>query len=715
MRQILAIAFAVSIGVSAYAQLPSASEYAALMDIYQQMNGPNWKNKSGWESANPAVVQSVVGWYGIATDANGHVTHLDLDGILDYSYYTNPSGFQEYPGNGLSGPIPASIGNLVWLTMLNLGGNFLTSPLPVEIGNLTELTTLAAAQSHLGGSIPNSIGNCTKLNNVLLNNNQLTGAIPGTIGNLTELVGILLNYNQLSGSIPSQFGNLKKLQWFHIYANQLTGSIPPELGNMSGARSIGLHSNKLSGSIPMELGRMRSAQILYLSSNNLTGSIPDSLSRMSFLATLNLSANKLSGVIPPTLATISTLSTFEISWNKFTFSDVLQFKGTFQGNLNFGIQFVGETEDRTMPLGSSFTLSTNIDRNTTPASYYQWYRNGEPLVRSTSSHTLTITEADFVNSATARFDCYIENDMVPGGWVFAAPIQVTLGYLKPNYVRTITVLEEGKTNSAHLENPDPNDESMYIDYMYYGGLGRPVQSVQVQRTDYETDLRMPMVYDEFGRQTHSYLPYTTNQDGAQDGHYTHNQYILTENGRYKGLAKAFYSGSGEYSAADSIPFTTTIFEPSPLNRPLKEYGPGAAWSSSGYDRPVTHQYLSNIHSSSPTATNAELVILWKLNEQGMPAPETVAVSGYVESGGYYSSNQLSIKVTIDEDGHAVREYTNKQGQVILKKVQAVSTPNPSLNDKDAWACTYYIYDNLDNLVFVLQPEGYKKYLELSQN
>ncbi|MGC3945457.1 MAG: DUF6443 domain-containing protein [Chryseolinea sp.] len=707
MKQIVAVALLVSVVISVQAQLPSASEYSALIDFYQQMDGPNWTNKTGWASANPTVVQSVVGWYGVQTDANGHVTHLDMDGILDYSYYTNASGYQVYPGNALSGTIPASIGNLLWLRLLNVGGNNLTGPLPATIGNLTELQGLVAAEAHLVGEIPSTIGNCTKLIYLFFNNNQLTGPIPSTIGNLTELWAILLNNNQLSGSIPSQFGNLKKVQYFHINSNQLTGAIPAAIGNMTKAASIGLQDNQLSGAIPQELGRLKFAQVLYLTNNKLTGSIPDSLSRMSNLSTLNISNNQLSGEVPPGLASIPTFATFLLSGNKFSFTDVQRIKPVFSGLFGFGEERAGGVEDYSMNPGDSITLTTLIDRNTVPPSNYAWYRDGVQInPTSTSGHTITITEKDF-GGPSSTFLCLITNDLVPYAYVYGTSVNVNIQYASPSYVRTITPLAK----FVEIGDNWQNYGNINVDFTYYDGLGRPIQSVQAQRSPQGKDLVTPFAYDEFGRQSHRYLPFAS----GNDGEIRRNQFILTADNKYKGVAKDFYNSEWGAIAMDSIPFSTTDFEPSPLNRPLKDYGPGAAWSPGGYNKPVTHQYLSNVHNASVSATDGEFIIVWQINSQGMPAPATVPVLGYVEPGGYYSSNQLSIKVTIDEEGHAVREYTNKQGQVILKKVQAVSMANPSLNDKDAWACTYYIYDDLDNLVFVLQPEGYKQYISLSQN
>lgn len=70
------------------------------------------------------------------------------------------------------------------------------------------------------------------------------------------------------------------------------------------------------------------------------------------------------------------------------------------------------------------------------------------------------------------------------------------------------------------------------------------------------------------------------------------------------------------------------------------------------------------------------------------AARTKAVANV--SGGYYTNNQLTINVTIDEQNHAVREYVDREGPVILKKVQAVDS-TPVLNDPTHWTQTYYVY------------------------
>ncbi len=54
----------------------------------------------------------------------------------------------------------------------------------------------------------------------------------------------------------------------------------------------------------------------------------------------------------------------------------------------------------------------------------------------------------------------------------------------------------------------------------------------------------------------------------------------------------------------------------------------------------------------------------------------------------------------------MREYTDKEGHTILKRVQAVK--GSQLNNSSEWASTYYIYDDFGLLRFVVQPELSKK-------
>jgi len=59
-------------------------------------------------------------------------------------------------------------------------------------------------------------------------------------------------------------------------------------------------------------------------------------------------------------------------------------------------------------------------------------------------------------------------------------------------------------------------------------------------------------------------------------------------------------------------------------------------------------------------------------------------------------------ITTDEANHTVIAYKDKEGQVILKKVQ--QDANPGVNHT-GWLCTYYVYDDFGLLRYVLQPKA----------
>lgn len=261
-----------------------------------------------------------------------------------------------------------------------------------------------------------------------------------------------------------------------------------------------------------------------------------------------------------------------------------------------------------------------------------------------------------------------------------------------NYVRTTEVTVKGKTTSAQVETALVNER--IINYTYFDGLGRPIQNVTQEGSPQRNDIVQPILYDDFGREKKKYLPFVAGNSGA----YIPTAAIINQNGDYIGVAQPFYANDSDNKIADDPrPYSEIFFEPSPLNRAEKEYGVGFAWApvTGGNNKFILHQYLSN--------EAGELIIAWKIN--GNALPEVMQpLQGFVETGGYYSANQLYIKSTFDEEGHAVREYTNKLGQVVLKKVQ-VESGSPNLNSSTGWASTYYIYDDLDNLACVIPPEA----------
>ncbi|WP_169749130.1 RHS repeat-associated core domain-containing protein [Flavihumibacter petaseus] len=83
------------------------------------------------------------------------------------------------------------------------------------------------------------------------------------------------------------------------------------------------------------------------------------------------------------------------------------------------------------------------------------------------------------------------------------------------------------------------------------------------------------------------------------------------------------------------------------------------------------------------------------------------VDGFAEfTSVAYTAGELYKTITIDEQGNYSVEFTNKSGQVVLKKVQIGTTVDNGTGASHAnWLCTYYVYDDFNQLRVVIQPRG----------
>jgi RHS repeat-associated protein len=297
---------------------------------------------------------------------------------------------------------------------------------------------------------------------------------------------------------------------------------------------------------------------------------------------------------------------------------------------------------------------------------YQWYRNGMSIAGATGRSYEVSTAGRYKVKAFKN-----------GSHTFSEEVTIERSSARSanvNHIISHTIRSAGVFDESNIEAL--GKEQLTEQVQYYDGLGRPTQTVITKGSQGGKDIVQHIAYDEYGREAYKYLPYVHNQS---DGTYKPDA-PTQQHGFYNGA-----SPLGSHVAQDADPYSRTIFEPSPLNRVLKQGAPGTAWqpkeSYTADDKAVVFEYTTNGHNE---------VYLWEIKDDQ-------CVLG---DGQYYEPNQLYVSITKDENwtsgnNGTVREYKDKQGRVVLKRTYDTNKPHD----------TYYVYDDFGNLRVVLPPEA----------
>lgn len=223
------------------------AQTAALNDLFLSTNGSGWLRNSGWHSGDPCLNY----WFGIECDCGGNVVAIRL------------------PDNRLVGSIPASIGQLASLEVMDMHS-----------------------------SIPSD-----------RNANKIVGELP-SLANLTSLRIIDFSGNSISG-LPSDIGMNTDLQVISVSRNRVA-NLPSNLGGLQSLRVLEIDSNEgLEAAFPVnDICAMPDLLIVNMGNNSITGPFFDScLERLNpllfdFSALLTLSDDDtwgLEGDVPAEL------------------------------------------------------------------------------------------------------------------------------------------------------------------------------------------------------------------------------------------------------------------------------------------------------------------------------------------------------------------------------------------------------------------------------
>ncbi|XP_059627846.1 probable LRR receptor-like serine/threonine-protein kinase At3g47570 [Cornus florida] len=299
---------------------------------------------------NWTTTTSHCNWIGVHCNTRHHrvaalnLSYMGLSGTIpphigNLSFLT----LLDIRNNSFHGAIPKEIGHLRRLKIIRFFSNDFTGNLPKEIGKLANLVSLDVQSNRLSGFIPASIFNISSLEDIAFTNNSLSGnlptdmcyrlpklyglylsfnqfdsQIPSTLYECLKLQFLSLSYNKFSGPIPREIGNLTFLKGLYLGGNNLEGEIPPQLGNLQNLESLEIERAGLTGAIPREIGNLTFLKELYLRENNLKGAIPLEIGNLYDLKILNLQVNSLTGSIPETIFNLSKLLDLSFSRNQLS-------------------------------------------------------------------------------------------------------------------------------------------------------------------------------------------------------------------------------------------------------------------------------------------------------------------------------------------------------------------------------------------------------------
>ena len=186
---------------------------------------------------------------------------------------------------------------------------------------------------------------------------------------------------------------------------------------------------------------------------------------------------------------------------------------------------------------------------------------------------------------------------------------------------------------------------------YYDPMYRPTVTIQLNQTPQKKHLATFIEYDAYGRLYREWL-----QIPIEWEHLTNNT--------FKNNATQYYHGE---------------------SRPFVEH----TYSTATWENGVAKNELVGIQKVGDDMGRHKVSFYSRGNDGAEVRLFQVTLTGLLECKGFYRDSMLCVTQTTDEDNKTKAVYTNQRNQVVMEKVGD--------------AATYYVYNDLNQLCYVLPP------------
>lgn len=259
----------------------------------------------------------------------------------------------------------------------------------------------------------------------------------------------------------------------------------------------------------------------------------------------------------------------------------------------------------------------------------------------------------------------------PGAAVNVNPLPAAYGStIAPAYTRTWANNKPGASALQIAEAAQIRDAVQSTEYT--DGMGRPLQSVKKGISPSGKDFVSPKLYDAMGREGQTYLSYAS---PAADGKLKLNPFAEQA---------SFLQGLPQY-AGEQVYYSTTIYDNSPLSNVEKALPVGNSYG--GSNRGITFKYESN---------GINEVAVWSVDQN---------INAIPSFSGYYPAAVLYRGISIDANGKRTVSYKDKEGKLILKKIELKNDGAADITSHSEWLSTYYVYDDVGNARCTITPRA----------